>query len=393
MEHLKSDTIILKGGDNEFQINTEYVMLSDRKIGSGSFGNIYICVHIKTKQMYAIKIEVNNGKPSQIFQESKMIQELRSEKGFPSVYHTGAIGLEKYMIMDLLGDNLDNIMCRTKKKKFSMKTSLLITDQLIGRLQFLHNKGIIHRDLKPENILLGGFGNEKILNIIDFGLAKHLFKPKTYEHIPYQDNKEILGTIRYVSINTHKGIEQSRRDDLESLGYILIYFIKGELPWQGIRTKCQKEKIEKIYQRKVETVPNELCKYLPNEIRLYFDHILNLHFTSVPNYFLIHSYIKNLMTKYGFYNDLVFDWDNKEMMLEQTTNVNDNIQYNFNKSTSCDSFSQEKKKITPELMKKRQINKIEKQQNIIQYKMKVFSTKQIPKISYFNTKIKRKDTK
>lgn len=107
----------------------------------------------------------------------------------------------------------------------------MIADQMIARIEFMHNNSFIHRDMKPDNFLIGIGKNQHLVYMIDFGLAKKFRDHKTGEHIPYRDNKSLTGTARYASVNTHLGIEQSRRDDLEAIGYILIYFLKGQLPW------------------------------------------------------------------------------------------------------------------------------------------------------------------
>jgi casein kinase I family protein HRR25 len=107
----------------------------------------------------------------------------------------------------------------------------MIGDQMVQRIEYLHNNHFIHRDMKPDNFLVGVGKKQHMIYMIDFGLAKRFRDPKTGEHIPYRDNKSLTGTARYASVNTHLGIEQSRRDDLESIGFILIYFLKGTLPW------------------------------------------------------------------------------------------------------------------------------------------------------------------
>ena len=102
---------------------------------------------------------------------------------------------------------------------------------MIQRIKVVHEERIIHRDIKPDNFLIGIGKKQHYVYVIDFGLAKRFRDPKTGEHIPYRDGKNLTGTARYASVNTHLGIEQSRRDDLESLGFVFMYFNKGNLPW------------------------------------------------------------------------------------------------------------------------------------------------------------------
>ena len=139
---------------------------------------------------------------------------------------------------------------------------LLLADQILQRIEFLHTNHFLHRDIKPDNFLMGLSSKKAahIVYIIDFGLSKRYREPKTGEHIPYRDNKELTGTARYASVNTHLGVEQSRRDDCESIGYILLYFLKGSLPWQGLQGRTKEEKYNRIKDKKVNTSIEELVR-------------------------------------------------------------------------------------------------------------------------------------
>ena len=130
----------------------------------------------------------------------------------------------------------------------------------------MHSNRFIHRDLKPDNLAVGLGSRSNIIYLFDFGLAKQYKNPKTRKHIPYRDNKELTGTVRYASLNTHLGIEQSRRDDLESLGFVLVYFHHGFLPWQGLQAKTQKEKYQKILNKMLNTYIESLNLGLPSKL-------------------------------------------------------------------------------------------------------------------------------
>ena len=148
----------------------------------------------------------------------------------------------------------------------------------IKRIQKVHEDRIIHRDIKPDNFLLGcNESNRDNIFIIDFGLAK-CYKSAEGEHIPWKDGKNLTGTARYASINTHKGIEQARRDDLETIGHVLLYFLKGSLPWQGLPGKNKNQKYENIKKKKLETSLEELCNGQPREFKLFMEYCRSLKF-------------------------------------------------------------------------------------------------------------------
>jgi len=172
----------------------------------------------------------------------------------------------------------------------------------------VHSKHIIHRDIKPDNFLTGLSAKAGQINIIDFGLAKHYRNPNTLEHIPYIEGKNLTGTARYTSINTHLGIEQSRRDDLESLGHVILYFVKGSLPWQGFRTKTKKERYDCIKRRKIEVSVETLCSSLPSEFTVYLNYCRSLRFEDTPDYDYLRRLFRDLLDREGYQYDLMYDW-------------------------------------------------------------------------------------
>jgi serine/threonine protein kinase len=233
-----------------------------RKIGSGSFGDIYLGTNIATKEEVAIKLECVKTKHPQLHIEAKFYKMMQSGVGIPSIKWCGTEGDYNVLVMELLGPSLEDLF-NFCSRKFSLKTVLLLADQLINRVEYIHSKNFIHRDIKPDNFLMGLGKKGNLVYIIDFGLAKKYRDARTHQHIPYRENKNLTGTARYASINTHLGIEQSRRDDLESLGYMQMYFNLGSLPWQGLKAATKKQKYEKISEKKLSTPVEVLCRGYP----------------------------------------------------------------------------------------------------------------------------------
>lgn len=281
--------------------------LVKRKIGGGSFGAVFLGEHIVKKTAVAIKIEKCSLASKKLKMEDKIYGILKGCPGIPEVYWYGVEGSLNVLVMELLGKSLEDYI-KVYKDGFSLKTVLMIADQMLVSIKHLHDNNYIHRDIKPENFLFDISGEEKKLNIIDFGLANKYRSKKTNEHIPYRAEKELVGTSRYVSISTHLGIEQSRRDDLESLGYVLVYIAKGKLPWQGLVASSQKEKYEKIAHEKMTTSFESLCKGLPNEFVEYFNIVRGLEFTEDPPYEVLRSLFRRVFDRNGYVFDYVYDW-------------------------------------------------------------------------------------
>ena len=204
------------------------------KIGSGSFGEIYAGTNVHTGEEVAIKLEPIKTKHPQLLFEAKIYRVLQGGYGIPGVKWFGAEGDYNVLVIDLLGPSLEDLF-NYCGKRFSLKTVLMLADQMIARLEFMHSRSYIHRDVKPDNFLIGTGSRKHICHVIDFGLAKKFQDPRNGRHIPYIEGKNLTGTARYASISTHEGIEQSRRDDMESLGFVLMYFLRGSLPWQGLK--------------------------------------------------------------------------------------------------------------------------------------------------------------
>lgn len=211
------------------------------------------------------------------------------------------------MVLDLLGPSLEDLF-NFCDRKFSLKTVLMLAEQMICRIEYVHGKSYVHRDIKPDNFLMGLGKRANTVYVIDFGLAKKYRDPRTHVHIPYREGKNLTGTARYASVNTHEGIEQSRRDDLESLGFVLMYFLRGCLPWQGLKAGTKKGKYEKIREKKKGTPIELLCDGHPDEFASYFNYCRCLRFDEKPDYASLRQRFRKLFVQKGFAFDYVFDW-------------------------------------------------------------------------------------
>jgi serine/threonine protein kinase len=210
--------------------NNKYKILE--KIGEGSFGFIYKGENCRTKELVAIKVEPIHSNFKLLKNESKIYQYLVNNEGFPCVKWFGKDNCNYYMVINLLGESLHSLI--VKKQSFSLKLVLQIGIQIINLLKVLHEYGFVHRDIKPDNFLLGLNNKAKQIHIIDFGFCKsYLINNKHIDSS--QRTSSLVGTPNFVSINAHNCHELSRRDDLESLGYMLLYFYNGgKLIWSEI---------------------------------------------------------------------------------------------------------------------------------------------------------------
>ncbi|KAF9673574.1 hypothetical protein SADUNF_Sadunf10G0038300 [Salix dunnii] len=328
-----------------------------RKIGSGSFGELYLGINVQSGEEVAVKLESVKTKHPQLHYESKLYMLLQGGTGIPHLKWFGVEGEYNVMVIDLLGPSLEDLF-NYCNRKLSLKTVLMLADQLINRVEYMHSRGFLHRDIKPDNFLMGlgrkanqvcltigysdgvnllfqncgnrvnistgknffyaligfadrflaTFSSETQVYIIDYGLGKKYRDLQTHKHISYRENKNLTGTARYASVNTHLGVEQSRRDDLESLGYVLMYFLRGSLPWQGLKAGTKKQKYDKISEKKMLTPVEVLCKNYPSEFTSYFHYCRSLRFEDKPDYSYLKRLFRDLFIREGYQFDYVFDW-------------------------------------------------------------------------------------
>ena len=278
-----------------------------KKIGRGSFGEIHMGVNIQTNEAIAIKLEPRRTRHPQLIYESKIYRVLQGGVGIPNISWYGVEGEYNVLVMELLGHSLEDLFQKCRQR-FNVKTVLMLAEQMISRLEFIHAKNFLHRDMKPDNFLMGTVRRSIEVYLIDFGLAKKYRESRTNQHIPYREGKNLTGTARYASISTHLGIEQARRDDLEGLGYVLLYFLRGSLPWQGMNGNTRDEKYRQIMQRKMNTSVEELCHGFPSEFATYLNYSRSLAFEERPDYSYLRRIFKELFARMGLEADFLYDW-------------------------------------------------------------------------------------
>ena len=294
--------------EKEERVLTEkHSIYSHQQLGKGGFGQLYLGRNFIENELVAVKME-EKGSRSHLYSEYQILKEISNAKGIPKVYEFHKGHKHNYLIMQLLGKSLDKLFI-DMKRHFSIKTVSMIGYQMVQRIEYVHSKGYIHRDIKPGNFLIGKNKDKEILYIIDFGLSKKYIDKITGKHVIYKEVKGLTGTARYVSLNTHYGIEQSRRDDIEGIAYNLIYFAKGKLPWQGVKTKNKKEKHKKIMELKEEYNPDKLCEGLPEEFPTLLKYSRKLDFEEKPDYKNIKIMFKQLINANKQQMDWKFDWD------------------------------------------------------------------------------------
>ena len=299
-----------------------------KKIGDGAFNEIYQGSDIFDNSEIAIKLEHNSIKYPQLLFESRLLESIPGI-GIPKVFWAGISGEYNVMVFELLGKNLEELL-QNCDKKFSLKTTLMIAIQVLDRIRHLHMHNYIHRDIKPQNFSIGRGENEHIIYLIDFGLAKRYREEYTNFHIPLRQNIKLTGTIRYASCNALNKKELSRRDDMESIGYMLIYLLKGSLPWQGLKIKQKSEKYSKIKELKMSLEPEKLCEDLPDEFKEYIESVKNLEFEEEPDYGRYINMFTELFKKKEYVKDYMYDW------VEETKK---NITKNFKETSMFNDIS------------------------------------------------------
>lgn len=280
-----------------------------KKLGAGCFGEVYRGINTETRADVAVKIEdVSSGVP-QLEHEAAVLSILRQPvqpQGFAEFYYFGREGNSQCMVMEFLGRSLEERV-QSCGGRFSVKTTLLVIEQILRRIEYLHSKGIVHRDIKPENFMWGVKDKQHHLYLIDFGLSKRYWDKR---HIQIKQKLSLTGTARYASLNAHRGVEQSRRDDLEAIGHMLLYFLRGSLPWSGLEAKSKQEKYRKIKEKKETTRLSDLCAGFPEAFETYLSYSRHLGFKERPNYDMLRQLFRDVRAGLEKDENAQFqDWD------------------------------------------------------------------------------------
>lgn len=292
----------------ESGLKVQYRFINE--VGSGSFGSIWLGRDLSKNEIVAIKVEKAPARQPHLYKEYTIYKTyLSGVKGFPEAKHFSRSDKVCYFVMTMLGESLQKLLERCGGQ-FSLKTVIMIVVQLLHRLETLHElSGHVMRDVKPENILMGTGENSGTLYLVDLGLAKSYLDPDSKTHIdPRGSRKSLTGTARYASINAHFGNDHSRRDDLEAAGYVFVYFLRGRLPWQGIRDVSKQKRYDKIRKMKEKCRVKDLCAGLPSEFFLYLEYCRGLSFKERPDYSRLRGMFRNLFYSKGYAFDDSYDW-------------------------------------------------------------------------------------
>lgn len=287
---------------------------AERKIDHGTYSTVYLGIDKLSKKKVAIKVEsVNAGRPT-IPHESAVYQHLKNWDGFPHILYAGQEKGYNIIVMELLGASLKHVY-NNLGNKFSLKTVLQLADQILLRLQTLHGLHFVHCDLKPANLMMGRGDKSGEVYLIDFGLARQYFHRN--KHLPCKStHQHFVGNPAFAARNAHLYRTLSRRDDLESLGYVLVYFITGTLPWETSPTDTFQTQIQQIQRIKLSINIEMLCQGVPPVFIQYFQYVRELRYDDTPDYNYLRQLFRTVAAKYKYKYDRLFEWNKPN-----TTNV------------------------------------------------------------------------
>jgi len=283
-----------------------------RKINEGAFGEIHVGELLESGKQVAVKLELQNTLHPQLLSEGNIYRHLQGGPGIPEVYWFGLHEpMYNVMVMDLLGPSLQDLFVYCDHK-FTVKTTLMLVDQMLSVLEFFHKKQYLHRDIKPDNFMIGVGDKSHQVYVIDLGLTKKITRQRFSVGTLTQLIHPMVGTVRYAGIHAHLGHEEGPRDDLESLAYVWAFFLRGSLPWQGLTARNRDEKFARIRDMKKQMKSAELFEGFPSEFERYLDYVRAMRKDELPNYQRVRDVFRKLAAQSGIAYDFEFDWVVKE---------------------------------------------------------------------------------
>lgn len=286
----------------------------DKLLGKGGFGEVWQGTQVSSGERVALKLERNSGR-SFLFHEARVMQDLQTfcpgtpTAGIPTLKYFGQEGDYRVLIMTVHGPSLEDL--HEHLGKFSLKTTAMLADQMISRLEFVHSVGYVHRDLKPDNFLMGLGKLSHHVYLIDYGLSTRYVSGTTGQHREMTTGRNFVGTTRYASLRTHQGVSQARRDDMEQLAYILVYLYRGRLPWSGLQIKDRDEKEKAIGDLKEKLPTSKICERCPRQFEDLLLYTRKMDFEEQPQYEMCRMLMASVLDELGpalGKNDFEYDW-------------------------------------------------------------------------------------
>eukprot|EP00928_Gymnodinium_smaydae_P061760 TRINITY_DN45773_c0_g1_i1.p1 TRINITY_DN45773_c0_g1~~TRINITY_DN45773_c0_g1_i1.p1 ORF type:complete len:344 (+),score=30.30 TRINITY_DN45773_c0_g1_i1:80-1033(+) len=290
-------------------------------IVSSPFGGVYTGFNVETNEDVAIKLEAVTSSRLRLLGEAATYRTLAGIRGVPTVHWYGTHSEYNIVVLDLLGPSLQELF-ESNGRRFSLKTVLMLADQMISCVESVHNKGIIHRSIKPGHFVTGLRMEVNEVYLLDFGLAKSYVDPKLKTHVSLAEDTHPQGPPPFVSVGGHHGLRLSRRDDLESVGYVLMYFLRGDLPWEGTQVSCTRTNSKPMLRQKVSTPIDQLCRQAPRELAEFFTYSGSLLFEDTPDYDLLRRSLREAFYRLGHNYDFVFDWTLRASNHQQSRQMN-----------------------------------------------------------------------
>eukprot|EP00929_Paragymnodinium_shiwhaense_P109385 TRINITY_DN75794_c0_g1_i1.p1 TRINITY_DN75794_c0_g1~~TRINITY_DN75794_c0_g1_i1.p1 ORF type:complete len:477 (-),score=88.46 TRINITY_DN75794_c0_g1_i1:65-1495(-) len=275
-----------------------------RMVGCGSFGSVHHASNTRTGEKVALKVEPVRANFPQLREEYKRLSRLAGGPGIPIVHQFFSQKGHNVMVMELLGGSLQVLLERVGGR-FSVETTCYLAVQMLTTVEFVHSKDIIHRDIKPQNFAMGIAEKRNTVHMIDFGLAKSFRDREARQHIPFRTGRPFVGTMRFASIGAQQGCEVSRRDDVQAIGYVLVYMLRGWLPWQGVRGETKEARRQQVLILKEEATEKDLAQNCPKEFELFLRSAARLRFEQTPAYESFRAHFQGLIEQRG---GAVFDW-------------------------------------------------------------------------------------